>query len=97
MRQIRKVLRLQLSTEKKMQIYNSLVIPILTHNIHALALKKRGDEDMLNGFHRRQLREILGDRKNQQDTPCTETYTRTDQRALTVDITKQRWKFLRAI
>jgi len=76
-----------------MQIYNSLVMPILTHNIHALALKKR-DEDMLNGFHRRQLREILGDRNNQQDTPCTETYTRTDQRALTVDITKQRWKFL---
>jgi Reverse transcriptase (RNA-dependent DNA polymerase) len=78
MRQIRKVLRLQLRIDKKIQIYNSLVKPILTHNMHALAMKK-GDEDTINSFHRRQLRQILGDRKNQQATSCIETYTRTLQ------------------
>ena len=49
----------QISTKKKMMLYNSLVIPILLYNCSTWSLTSQ-QSNSLDVFHRRQLRHLLG-------------------------------------
>ena len=77
----------------KSMLYNVLIKPILTYNLHALPMRRR-QIDQLNSLHRRHLRVIIGRERNQQDVSCEEVYRTTGQRPIEVDIVKARWTLL---
>ena len=47
------------SMRKRLQLYNSLIKSILLYNCGTWGLSKT-DEDNLNSFHRKQLRQVIG-------------------------------------
>ena len=82
--------RHKLSEDKRIKLYNALVLPILTYNCGTWALTETQTES-IDSFHRRQLRSILGihypDIISNKDL-----YQRCKTGPIRFFITKQRWQ-----
>ena len=94
MRKINEILRRKrvVNLSKKLQLYNAMVKSILTYNSCTWGLTK-GDEDKLDSFHRRQLREVIGVRYPHKISN-KKVYEVTKATPLSIEITLARWKML---
>ena len=77
---------------RKIKLYNSLVRSVLTYNSSTWGVSI-SDENNLDSFHRRQLRETLNIRFPHKINSRA-LYKVTNTRFISVDITKARWKLL---
>ena len=77
---------------KKLKLYNSLVRSVLLYNSCTWGMSSE-DEKVMNSFHRKQLRRVLGVKY-----PTTmrnkAVYEQSKAKPLSVDITTARWKML---
>ena len=72
---------------KKIKLYKSLVKTALVYNNNTWGLT-RNQKDVLNRFHRQQLRKIW----NNPYMKNRDVYKKSDESILTIDIAKQRWE-----
>ena len=90
--QMRKILNRKkiVKTAKKMKLYNALVKSVLLYNSSTWGLTK-DDENKLDSFHRKQLRQVLGVYYPHKISN-KKLYEVTNTRPISIDITKARWK-----
>ena len=80
------------STRKRLQLYNSLIKSILLYNCGMWGLSKT-DEDNLNSFHRKQLRQVIGI-KWPHKISNRKLYRITEAQEISKTIAERRWKLL---
>ena len=80
------------SVEKKMKIYNGLVMPFYIHSAGSLVLK-RTELDKLDAHHRKQLRRLLGV-FYPEHISNEKVYEKTRTRPISVEIAKARWTLM---
>ena len=81
-----------ISEDKRIRLYNALVLPILTYNSSVWALTKTM-ANSIDAFHRRQLRSILGV-KYPEIISNSNLYSRCKAQPLSSIIAAQRWSML---
>ena len=82
--------RQKITEDRRMRLYNALILPILTYNCSTWALTDT-ETKSLNAFHRKQLRILLG--IFYPDTISNnELYIRCNTTTISSMITKQRWQ-----
>lgn len=81
----------KISLKKRLQLYNSLVKPILLYNCETWGLSKTS-ENQLNSFHRRQLRRILNIRFPNRISNVL-VYEKCRTEPISRDILERRWRF----
>ena len=74
----------------RIELYNSIVRPVLTYNCSAWGLSKK-DEDCLDSFHRRQLRRVLNIKWPHRISNAN-VYKTTRSHPISIDILKARWR-----
>ena len=77
---------------KRLQIYNSLVLPVLTYNMSTWALTQKETQE-LEAFHRRQLRSVIGI-SYPQIISNEDLHKRTDSEPFGVSMFDARWRML---
>ena len=77
---------------KRIKLYHSLVKSVLTYNSCTWGMGVQEEREM-DGFHRRQLRQVLGV-KYPTTMRNAVVYERAKARPLSVEITEARWKML---
>ena len=85
-------IRRKVKVLRRMKLYNALVRSILLYNCSTWGMSTT-DENKIDSFHRQQLRQILNI-KYPNTIRSKKLYQETKSYAISVDITKARWKML---
>ena len=80
--------KIQLTT--RLRLYKSLVKPILLYNCGTWGITKT-EEDKLDAFHRKQLKQLLGIRWPTKITNSS-LYKKTNEKPISITIREARWK-----
>jgi len=80
----------RLKLDLRIDIYNTVVKPVLLYNCSTWGLSK-GDEERINAFHRKQLRRVIG-KKYPDKISNKNLYETCNSKPISLDILKQRWQ-----